>query len=364
MPCPPPSALGLSCPSRSSLRHCASAQDYGQAVELAAQQADAVLAIVVPPVDVGGGKIDAAVEAAQDTGKPVLVAVLSFDGAVPPGLGAVPSYPSPDSAVQALARAVEYAEFRARPVGQFPMPPPVDIAAARAAATEGRITDLLRVYGITVDPAVPVRTAHEAVDAANPLGWPVALKSAEPAHQHRQELSGARLEIADEEQLRAAFDTRQCGRTRARRATGSPTGGGRHRWRRGGPHVRPARVVWRRRRGDRPARRPRLPHPPLSDLDAAELVRSVRAAPLLFGYAAAPPVDVEALEQLLLRVARLADELPTVTGTDTQMLSLELNPVIVGTSGVRVLAAQARMGPPPQGRTPVPRTSGAVPGRP
>ena len=40
---------------------------------------------------------------------------------------------------------------------------------------------------------------------------------------------------------------------------------------------------------------------PLTDLDAAELVRAVRAAPLLFGYRGSEPVDVDALEPLLLR---------------------------------------------------------------
>jgi len=61
-------------------------------------------------------------------------------------------------------------------------------------------------------------------------------------------------------------------------------------------------------------------------------------------------VDVPAIEELLLRVARLADELPTINRPDTapggrQLVSLELNPVMAGTSGVRVLSAQARRGP-------------------
>ena len=51
---------------------------------------------------------------------------------------------------------------------------------------------------------------------------------------------------------------------------------------------------------------------PLTDLDAAELVRAPRAWPLLNGYRGSEPVDVAALEDLLLRVARLADDLPEV----------------------------------------------------
>jgi acyl-CoA synthetase (NDP forming) len=62
---------------------------------------------------------------------------------------------------------------------------------------------------------------------------------------------------------------------------------------------------------------------PLTDLDAAELVRAPRAFPLLDGYRGSEPVDTAALEDLLLRVARLADDLPEV-------LALGLEPVIVG----------------------------------
>ena len=62
---------------------------------------------------------------------------------------------------------------------------------------------------------------------------------------------------------------------------------------------------------------------PLTDLDAAELVRAPRAWPLLDGYRGSEPVDVAALEELLLRVARLAEDLPEV-------LRLRLEPVIVG----------------------------------
>jgi acyl-CoA synthetase (NDP forming) len=78
---------------------------------------------------------------------------------------------------------------------------------------------------------------------------------------------------------------------------------------------------------------------PLTDLDAAELVRSVRAAPLLFGYRGSEPVDVGALEALLLRATRLADDLPEVA-------ELELNPVVVAATGVSVLRATARIAPP------------------
>jgi len=66
---------------------------------------------------------------------------------------------------------------------------------------------------------------------------------------------------------------------------------------------------------------------PLTDVDAADLVRSLRSSPLLFGYRGAAPADVTALEDLLLRVALLADELPQVS-------ELDCNPVVVRPDGV------------------------------
>jgi acyl-CoA synthetase (NDP forming) len=59
---------------------------------------------------------------------------------------------------------------------------------------------------------------------------------------------------------------------------------------------------------------------PLTDTGAAALIRSVRAAPLLLGHRGTPPADLAALQNTLLRVSRLADDLP-------QVAELDLNPV-------------------------------------
>ena len=60
---------------------------------------------------------------------------------------------------------------------------------------------------------------------------------------------------------------------------------------------------------------------PLTDTDADELIEGVRAAPLLFGHRGTPAVDTAALTDMLLRVSRLADDLP-------EAVELDLNPVI------------------------------------
>ena len=83
---------------------------------------------------------------------------------------------------------------------------------------------------------------------------------------------------------------------------------------------------------------------PLSTVDAAELIREPRAAPLLSGYRGEPPARLDALEDLALRLNRLAEDLPEVR-------SLVLDPVLAGPDGrrrVRV-ADRARAAADPRG---------------
>ena len=75
---------------------------------------------------------------------------------------------------------------------------------------------------------------------------------------------------------------------------------------------------------------------PLTDLDVAELVRSVRGSPLLFGYRGSPEVDVAALQDLLLRVGRLAEDIPEIA-------EMDLNPVIAWPGGAVAVDAKVRL---------------------
>jgi len=74
---------------------------------------------------------------------------------------------------------------------------------------------------------------------------------------------------------------------------------------------------------------------PLTDADADDLLHGARAAPLLRGRGGTPPVDTGALADVLLRVSRLADELPEVA-------ELDLNPVLATPGVARVVDARIR----------------------
>ncbi|MFW5899459.1 MAG: acetate--CoA ligase family protein, partial [Jiangellaceae bacterium] len=78
--------------------------------------------------------------------------------------------------------------------------------------------------------------------------------------------------------------------------------------------------------------------PPLTDVDAAEMIREIKAAPLLLGYRGGAVADLAACEDLLHRVARLTDDVP-------ELADLELNPVLVATEGLTVVNAAATVAP-------------------
>jgi acyl-CoA synthetase (NDP forming) len=80
---------------------------------------------------------------------------------------------------------------------------------------------------------------------------------------------------------------------------------------------------------------------PLTDVDADELVREGKAGVLLAGFRGTPPADSSAVADILLRVARLADDLPEVA-------ELDLNPVIARPDGCVVVDARVRVAPPPE----------------
>jgi acyl-CoA synthetase (NDP forming) len=183
------------------------------------------------------------------------------------------------------------------------------------------------------------------VAAAERLGYPVALKTTAPHLRHRADLGGVRLDLADEEQLRRAY-------AELTSLFGKPE------------ELRPVVQGMAPRGVDTVVRAVIDPAAgavlsfglagaasellgdtahrliPVTDRDAASLVRSIRTAPLLFGWRGSAPADVAALEELLLRLSRLVDDHPEV-------VSVSLEPIVVAPRGLSVLGASVRLAPPP-----------------
>ncbi len=307
---------------------------------------DAVVAVFLPPLAQQVEQFGRALlEVARTSPKPVVATFLSTEGIPPeltvpgedgaPARGSVPSYSTPERAVIALAKVAEYARWRRRPVGELPELADVDESAARALVqsvlaevpggrvlTDDELIALLGAYGLPVLRTHTATSEDEAVAAADAIGYPVVLKSTAPWLRHRTDLGGVRMDLADAAAVRAAFSAIPAsdpvivqemaapGVATVVEIVDDPSFGALVSFGVGG--------VATDLLGDRAYRTL-----PLTDLDAAELVRAPRAWPLLSGWRGSEPVDVGALEQVLLRIARMADDLPEV-------LSLTLDPVIVG----------------------------------
>ncbi|MER0245196.1 acetate--CoA ligase family protein, partial [Streptomyces sp. HSW2009] len=204
---------------------------------------------------------------------------------------------------------------------------------------------LLARYGISVLPALPAPDPDSAARAAERLGYPVALKPTAPHLRHRADLGAFRLDLAGEAELRRAYaeltgllggpDALRLvvqrmaprGVDTVVRAAIDPAAGAVLSF---GLAGAPSELL-----GDTAHRLI-----PATDRDVSELVRSVRTAPLLFGWRGAQPVDTAALEELLLRVSRLVGDHPEV-------VAVHLEPVVVAPHGLSVLGASLRLAPPP-----------------
>ncbi|KUJ68635.1 acyl-CoA synthetase [Streptomyces albus subsp. albus] len=261
-----------------------------------------------------------------------------------------PSAPAPEPPAAPPASGVATAgpyrpgepEAAVPPTG-VPAPEPSAGAGVDLSAPDAQ--RLLARYGISLLPALPAPDPDTAVHAATRLGFPVALKATAPQLRHRTDLGGVRLDLGGAGELRRAYTelTEHLGRPEELRlvvqrmaprgvdtvvrAAIDPAAGAVLSF---GLAGAPSELL-----GDTAHRLV-----PATDRDAAELIRAIRTAPLLFGWRGSQPVDTAALEELLLRVSRMVDDHPEVVAVD-------LEPVVVAASGLSVLGASVRLAPPP-----------------
>lgn len=346
----------------------ASATPEAYSVAVAAILADPRIDVAVvqftPPIVTSGEDVARAIaRSARSSSKPV-AGVFLATSRVPEGARQalshlnfdLPVYEFPEDAVRAVSHAVAYADWRARPEGSLP-----DLAGVDHAAAHGVVDDflasqpdggwlrpeeanrLLMAYGIPVLPTVEAADQDSAVRAAERLGFPVAMKAVGPDLVHKSDLGGVQLDIDSADGVRRAYSLMQsklgAGATCVAlqpMSAGLETIVGVVQDPAFGPLVMfGLGGVTTELLADRAFR-----ILPVTDRDAADLVRSIRGAPLLFGYRGRPPCDVAALEDLLLRVGRLADEIP-------ELAEMDLNPVMVSAQGARAVDVKVRVVPAP-----------------
>jgi acyl-CoA synthetase (NDP forming)/RimJ/RimL family protein N-acetyltransferase len=335
---------------------------------------DALVVVFVPPLAIPGTAyaralreaVVAADNTTRDTEKPIVstflavegvpaeLAVLSEDGS--PTRGSIPSYSSPERAVNALARVVRYSAWRQRPQGTLIRPNGIHTQQAQEivreilSAEDGKTTvlsdddsvRLLGCYGIDVVPFRIVSSEDDAVAAAAELGYPVTLKAVDERLRGRPDLAGVRLDLSSEDSVRTSYqDLREVsgeddvyvqrmapkGLSCVIGLQDDPSFGTLVSFGLSG--------LISTLLGDRAYRAI-----PLTDMDAATLIREPKTAPLLTGYRGDEPADLAALQDMVLRVAALAEDTPEIR-------SLALDPILASPSGAFVANARIMLGAPP-----------------
>jgi acetyl coenzyme A synthetase (ADP forming)-like protein len=345
----------------------ASADDYRRVIQTvaASDSIDAIVVIFIPPLVTKPGDVARAIrDAAEGLPRSIpLVTVFMSAHGVPDELKgetvSIPSYQFPEDAARALARSAVYGEWRQRPEGtlrDFPDVRPDEAAGiiSSVLATGARWLTaeesqrLLTCYGIPLAPARFVSTPKEAATAGRELAGPLVLKAISPSLLHKSDAGGVRLGLSSDDVEAATIGMMGHIASQGHRLDGfqvqamvtagvemlvgvvhDPLFGPVLACGAGGTTAELLKDIAVR-------------ITPLSDLDAREMVRSLKTFPLLDGYRGAPKADVAALEDVMLRVSAMVEG-------HAEIAELDCNPVMVTEHGAVVVDARVRL------EMPVPR---------
>ena len=344
----------------------ADAQAYRAAIAAANADAqiDGVLAIHAPKSEVDAAAVaDALADSQRDMHKPLLACWMG-DSAVAAarqrlGDAQIPNFRTPEAAVGAFGNIATFYQNQLL-LQQTPPPlstlakPDVEgarlviesvLAERRKVLTELESKTLLSSFLIPVTSTVLARSATEAMMLATQLGFPVALKIDSPDIAHKSDVQGVALNIGTGVAARDAYTdmvervarllpdaringvtvqkmaaTRQAREINIGVVTDDPFGpvivfGA------GGTMIE---LI-----GDRA-----MELPPLNRFLARRLIERSRVAETLGAWRGAPPAQLDALEQILLRVSEMVCALP-------QLREMDINPIIVDARGA--VAVDARI---------------------
>lgn len=230
------------------------------------------------------------------------------------------------------------------------------LAEHRKVLSEIESKAVLAAFRIPIARSVVARSPNEALLLAEELGMPVAMKVHSPDITHKSDAGGIRLNLGNAQAVRSAYReilesvaesrpqarldgvviepmvVKPNGRELMVGVTSDPVFGPVITFGAGGVMVE---VM-----GDRS-----VALPPLNSFLVRDLIRETRIARLLGPFRHLPPVDLDALESVLLRVSELVCELP-------HLREMDINPLIVDESGAIAVDARIEVAYPPAGAEP------------
>jgi len=318
-----------------------------------------MIVVFIPPMAVRTEDAAAAITRATRELKgrlPVITIFMATEGVtghLSDGIVRIPSYQFPELAAQALAQAVRYGRWLATPTGavkEFSEASKLQAAALVSKALAGKegwldqatTSTLLGCYGIPLVKAIEANSPAEASKAAARFQGEVVLKASAPGLLHKTDFDAVKVGLQGQEveawaaTMRANLEKKGIpGASFLIQemvsdavemfvgVTNDPNFGPVLACGVGGALVELLRDI-------------SVSLTPLTDVDAHQMVRSLKTFPVLNGYRGAPKHDVKALEEVMLRVSQLVEDIPEVA-------ELDLNPVMVLKEGKGAVVVDARV---------------------
>jgi len=321
---------------------------------------DAVLVIYLPFLGLADTDVAKVVCEAREANptKPligVFMTTSAFFTRMSEATTSAPFFMYAEEAVEALARLDAQRRWVERPVGNYPVFA-VDKAAVQAifeaVHAEGRdqlttreSLNVLRAYGVRTCGSIFAKDEDAALAAAREIGYPVVMKMTSKTTSHKTDVGGVRVNIRSDEELRAHYrdltdklqakglleglegviiqEMVQGSREMVCGVASDPQYGAMVMFGLGGVFVETLKDVTFR-------------IAPLSDEDAKDMVRAVRAYRLLQGARGTQPAQIDKVEQTLLRISQLVGDYPAID-------ELDINPLMIAEKNGEPIAVDARI---------------------
>ena len=267
----------------------------------------------------------------------------------------MPFYMYAEEAAEAMARLDRQRKWMERPEGKMPVYD-VDKAKAeriiKAAVADGRAQlttlesiDVLDAYGIRACKYGLATNEEEVVNLGNSIGYPVVMKMTSKTTSHKTDVGGVRVNIQSEEQLRAEYQDLIAKLTEKGLIEGlegviiqemvkgnremvcgiatDPQYGPMMMFGLGGVFIETMKDVTFR-------------IAPLTDVDADEMIKSVKAYELLKGARGTKPADMAQIQETLLRLSQMVNDFKFID-------ELDINPLLISEKTGEGIAVDGRI---------------------
>ena len=267
----------------------------------------------------------------------------------------MPFFMYAEEAAEGFLRLDQQRKWIARPEGQIPVYD-VDrekakqiikqsLVEGRAQLTTRESIDVLDAYGIRVCKSGFATTEEEVISVGNSIGYPVVMKMTSKTTSHKTDVGGVRVNIQSEEQLRAEYQDLIAKLTEKGLIDGlegviiqemvkgnremvcgiatDPQYGPMMMFGLGGVFIEVMKDVTFR-------------IAPLTDIDAEEMIKSVKAYKLLEGARGTTPAQMDQIKETLLRLSQLVHDFSFID-------ELDINPLLISEKTGEGIAVDGRI---------------------